>query len=50
MRQHTRSARQETLRGQNQKSRLRDETVRLQTTASQTAEEQIQSLLCGSQR
>ena len=44
--QRTRSAGQETLLGQGQSSR----TVRLQTTAPQTVEEQTERLLCGSQR
>ena len=48
-RQRTRCAGQKALRGQDQKSRLRYATVRLQTTAPQTAKDQRERLLCGSQ-
>ena len=41
---------QETLRGQDQRNRLRHATVRPQTTAPQTEEEQTERLLHGSQR
>ena len=38
------------LSGQDQRNRLRHATVRLQTSAPQSAEEQTERLLCGSQR